>query len=87
MNGDGDVSVLDLLDLLAEWCTGCCPCNGNVTGARDSVDTVDLLELLAQWGPDCAGGGQIPQTVDDCLNRFQLGSLELEKCLEAVANQ
>jgi len=46
---------------------------------------LDLLEVIGNWGPDCelAGLG-IPKTVQDCLNRFPLGSLQLEKCLEVV---
>ena len=48
-NGDNEVNVLDLLDLLGHW-GACdeCPQDLNNNGA---VDVADLLALLGQWGP------------------------------------
>jgi hypothetical protein len=49
INGDGDVTVLDLLMLLAAW--GPCPsCPEDINGDGE-VSVLDLLELLAAWGP------------------------------------
>ena len=49
---DGQVSVLDLLTLLAEWGGpgGCDNGNDGMT-SNGVVDVVDLLALLAAWGP------------------------------------
>lgn len=53
---DGQVSVGDLLILLAQW--GPCPvdcdmsCGGDIDGSG-VVDVEDLLILLSAWGP-CA---------------------------------
>ena len=48
VDGTGDVSVTDLLVLLAAWgtCQGC-PGDLNLDGG---VDVQDLLILLASWG-------------------------------------
>ena len=53
LNGDGRVSVNDLLDLLATWgaCPGLpdpCPADLNSDGL---VNIIDLLQLLTEWGP------------------------------------
>lgn len=46
-DGDGDVDVVDLLELLGSW--GPCPgCPADFDG-DDDVDVVDLLTLLANW--------------------------------------
>ncbi|MCH8823346.1 MAG: hypothetical protein IH984_07545 [Planctomycetes bacterium] len=88
LDGDGAVSTADLLILLASW--GPCPDAGQTGKFCDadydfdgSVLTSDLLELLANWGP-CFIGAEIPQTVQDCLNRYCCAPedlLALEKCL------
>lgn len=47
VNGDGDVAVNDLLDLLAAWGNpGPTDLDGNGT-----TDVVDLLAMLGNWGP------------------------------------
>ena len=48
VDGDGEVSVFDLLQLLGEWgpCIGCAA----DYNYDDKVDIVDLLYLLANWG-------------------------------------
>ncbi len=46
-DGDGQVAIVDLLALLAQW-GGPGPCDFDGNGA---VDIVDLLALLANWGP------------------------------------
>ena len=48
VNGDGIVSVLDLLCVLSAWGAFGCPEDINGDGI---VDVQDLLELLASWGP------------------------------------
>jgi probable HAF family extracellular repeat protein len=49
IDGSGDVSISDLLALLAAW--GPCPgCPEDLDG-DGNVGIVDLLELLASWGP------------------------------------
>jgi hypothetical protein len=49
LNGDGEVDVLDLLQLLDSW--GPCPgCDADLNG-DDEVDVLDLLILLDAWGP------------------------------------
>ena len=45
-DGDGQVAIVDLLALLAQW-GGPGPCDFDGNGA---VDIVDLLKLLANWG-------------------------------------
>jgi len=90
---DGDVDLTDILALLAHWSgdgvSDCFenigdPCTGDLN-ADGFVDLDDLLQLLGAWGPcDDGGGGDVPDSVSDCLNRFDAGTLELEKCLEAV---
>lgn len=50
LNGDGDVNVVDLLQLLTDWGT----CNGICTSDLnddENVNVLDLLELLTAWGP------------------------------------
>jgi len=89
LDEDGEVDVEDLLLLLQAW--GTCPigslCIESVVCPDQTVDTQDLLALLGSWG-DCTGTAEdIPQTVEDCLDAFDPGTLELEKCLEAVGGE
>lgn len=50
---DGNVNVVDLLDLLAAWgpCLPDCPtpCYADIDKSG-TVNVVDLLDLLSQWG-------------------------------------
>jgi probable HAF family extracellular repeat protein len=85
---DGDVDVSDLLALLAAW--GPCSstfCNADFDCDRQ-VANPDLLALLAAWGScagGAAGGGAIPQSIQDCLDKFlSEDPLALVKCIEAV---
>ncbi|MHC4208351.1 MAG: M28 family peptidase [Planctomycetota bacterium] len=48
INGDGEVSVVDFLALLAAWGGSGGPADLNDDG---SVDVVDFLQLLSEWGP------------------------------------
>jgi hypothetical protein len=48
-DGDGEVGVNDLLDVLAAW-GSCAGCPADVNG-DDAVDVADLLAVLAGWGP------------------------------------
>ena len=79
---DGEVEVDDLLIVLAEW--GNCPCLGDVNDDCE-VDVDDLLAILAVWGECGAPSGSVPQTVEDCIERFGYEDpVALEKCIEAV---
>jgi subtilisin family serine protease len=49
LNGDGEVDVLDLLDLLDAW--GANPGHPADLNGDGEVDVLDLLELLDAWGP------------------------------------
>jgi hypothetical protein len=49
LNGDSNVDVLDLLDLLDAW--GPNPGHPADFNGDDTVDVLDLLELLDNWGP------------------------------------
>ena len=80
-DGDFDVDTQDLLELLAQWGgPGSCDLDGLGT-----VDTVDLLQLLGAWGL-CAATSPlpVPQTVQDCLDRFAPGSFALDICIQGV---
>jgi hypothetical protein len=46
-NSDGDVGIVDLLALLAEWGLAGTPCDSDGGG----VGITDFLALLADWGP------------------------------------
>jgi hypothetical protein len=53
LDGDGEVGIKDLADMLATW--GSCPpapepCPGDLDGDA-SVGVTDFLDLLAFWGP------------------------------------
>ena len=49
LDGDGMISIIDLLDLLAAW--GPCPgCPADING-DGQVNIADLLLMLAAWGP------------------------------------
>jgi hypothetical protein len=57
IDGDGEVTVTDLLAMLGDWgpCDGCCPADID----RDGVVAVtDLLDMLGAWGvcPQRQGG-------------------------------
>lgn len=72
--------------MVSHW--GTCPtdsqCYGDIT-CDGEVDVADLLEVFGTWGFSCgADGFRIPRTVGECLHRYPLGSLQLEKCLEVV---
>jgi hypothetical protein len=83
---DGDIDTADLLILLGNW--GYCLegeiCWSDIDMDGD-VDTGDLLSLLGQWPQQCGGGsGEIPQTVQDCIDRFGFDPVALEACIQAV---
>ena len=51
VNGDGEVDVTDLLDVIAAW--GACPpdsCPSDIDQDGD-VDVSDLLAVISFWGP------------------------------------
>ena len=49
LDGDGEVGIVDFLDLLAAW--GPNPGHAADLDGDDVVGIVDFLELLASWGP------------------------------------
>ncbi len=49
LNGDGNVGITDLLELLAAWGTD--PGGPPDFDGDGNVGITDLLELLANWGP------------------------------------
>jgi len=53
IDGDTNVNVTDLLDLLAAWgaCGDPMNCPQDIAGDDDVIDVTDLLALLAGWGP------------------------------------
>jgi hypothetical protein len=53
LDGDGDVSVTDLLAMLSSW-GSCAGCDADLTG-DSTVDVNDLLALLSSYGP-CPDG-------------------------------
>lgn len=91
LDGDGSVGILDLLTLHAAWgpCTPGEPCVADLN-CDGSVGILDLLALLANWGPCSTSIGEVPRTVEDCLNKFcceEENMLALEKCLCAIEPQ
>ena len=81
-DGDGEVGILDLLALLANWgephvVVGDMDCDGD-------ADVSDLLELINVWGSCSGGSDPLPSEVQDCIDLYPLGSVELEDCLEAI---
>jgi hypothetical protein len=57
LNGDGEVNVLDLLDLLGAW--GPNPGHPADFNGDGEVNVLDLLELLGNWGSCPPGGGAL----------------------------
>jgi hypothetical protein len=87
LDGDGEINVFDLLEVLGAW--GECPV-GSICWSDLNGDTVvnvqDLLILLGAWGPCGVGGGEIPQTVQDCIDKIGLNDpIALEACIDAVS--
>ena len=84
LDGDNEVGIVDFLTLLGNWGTsgpGDLDCDG-------TVGILDFLALLAAWGPCPLGGGSVPQTVQDCLDRFGLEDLVVrEECICRVEPQ
>jgi len=83
LNDDGVVNVNDLLALLSDWGQCIFPCAGDID-CDGVVDVDDMLVVIANWG--VCGGVHfgVPRSVQDCLDRFEPGSLGLQKCLEVV---
>lgn len=80
----GNVSTADLLDLFANWgpCVGCAAdldCDGD-------VGTSDLIQLLGSWGTcDISPPETIPESIEDCVNRYFPDHTEaLIACIEAM---
>ena len=48
------------------------------------VGITDFLEVLTLWGPCGAPSGEVPQTVQDCIDRFGLDTALLTKCICTV---
>jgi hypothetical protein len=61
LNGDGEVTVDDLLDLLSAF--GSVSAEANLVG-EDIINVDDLLALLSQYGSSCTVAPPPPTTVD-----------------------
>ena len=69
---DGMIGIVDFLALLAEW-GPCPPLAGPCRSDLDCdgiVGITDFLELLGLWGPCGIPSGEVPQNVQDCIDRF-----------------
>ncbi|MCG8407434.1 MAG: dockerin type I domain-containing protein [Phycisphaerales bacterium] len=86
LNGDGEVEVGDLLELIAAWgdpgCGGTIPCCADLDG-DGNVSVTDLLALIAAWG-SCSdsAAAALPIEVQNCMSRTGLDSVKLRDCLE-----
>jgi hypothetical protein len=81
-DGDGVVDVEDFLALLAQWGEECTSCD-----QRDEpgVGVLEFLRMLEYWGPCPEGGGRIPQTVQECIDKIGLEEpLVLAACICTV---
>ncbi|HRP64326.1 MAG TPA: hypothetical protein PK400_13590 [Phycisphaerales bacterium] len=87
LNADGFVDIHDLIRLLYAW--GTCLATSDCFEDLDEdgeVDILDLVELLGAWGMcGATTTGDVPLTVEECLEKYDPGTPELEACLEAVA--
>lgn len=48
VDGDGEVGVTDLLDVISDW--GRCPCCPTDLNGDDAVDVNELLNVISNWG-------------------------------------
>jgi hypothetical protein len=86
LDENGWTDIFDLLILLGDWgacpSSGPCPADFNTDGF---VDVFDLLTMLNAWGPCFAQGsaGLSPEE-QDCFNKYDLGTSDLEECLRHV---
>jgi hypothetical protein len=87
VDGDGDVGLSDLLVVLSSFTTCACSlCPGDLDG--DGVAGFsDILAVLGAWGPCSGGAGSIPQTVEDCFEKFGSDPVALEACLQAIGGE
>lgn len=82
---DGNVDVFDLLILIANWGTsGTGAGLSSDGGGAGVVDVFDLLELLKAWGVCGQTTGQVPETAQDCYDKFHSDPEALEQCLFAI---
>jgi hypothetical protein len=81
-NGNGEVDVADFLAILAQWGQECTSCD-QVGGP--GVGNQEFLRLIAFWGPCPQGGGEIPKTVQECIDKFGMEDPRiLERCICTV---
>lgn len=91
VNGDGEVNVFDLLDLLACWGPANDPeCAAADLDSNGTVNVFDLLELLANWGRgpcESCDVECVPETYQDCWNRYHNDVVRYEACCEWVVER
>jgi hypothetical protein len=81
--GNGVVDIVDFLAILAEWGSECTPCD---QAGGPGVGVQEFLQFLAAFGPCPEGGGEIPKTIQDCIDRFGIEDPRiLERCICTVA--
>lgn len=87
------VNVFDLFVLLSNWgpCQDGVPCTADLTdslGLPNSIDGVvdvfDLFYLLGNWDL-CSASYDVELDEDECYEKFDPGTPELEACIESVA--
>lgn len=87
LDSDGQVGVPDLLLLLEAWgsCADCNECPADFDQSC-TVGVPDLLELLGCWGEldSCENRGDVPESVEDCWDRYSHDFELFEDCVEAV---
>jgi probable HAF family extracellular repeat protein len=85
INEDDVVDVLDLLEVLTNWGCGAgtiCPADVTLDGI---VNVLDLLQVLGDWGPCGTGNGEIPDSVQECIDKIGFEDpIALQICLEAI---
>ena len=77
--GDVDPGVPAEFHAILLTPVGECPADTDCT-----VDNADVLALLAAWGP-CGDPPQpVPQSVQDCVDKFPNDPIALAACINAI---
>jgi len=86
LDGDGDVDFDDLLALLSAFAApvGSCSFAPNDLNNDGTIGFDDLLTLLAGWCPNGQDQEDIPQTLQECIERFGFDPLALEACIATL---
>lgn len=86
LDGDGDVDFDDLLLLLSAYGDPLAPCSFTPKDLDNDgvIGFSDLLTLLAGWCPDGQNLDGIPQTLQDCIDKYGFDPLALEACISTL---